>query len=116
MNHAQIASYLTDNGYDATLYNDDTHLQVQCEVGGRSLRLLHKFPNTVLWLPEFRLADAPDFGALAHVTVAPGKPVGSICVHDVESISVNSEVPTLAYEASLQRHIALLKRAITDPV
>lgn len=115
MNHEEIAAGLVEMGYDATLHDSDFQLQIRSEVGGRELRLLHKFPKIVLRLPEFFLAMAPDFGQLAHVSVAPGKTVGSICVNDVDSVSVNSEVPTLAYEASLRRHLDLLERAVTDP-
>ena len=38
-----------------------------------------------------------------------------MCVANAESLSVNIDVPTLAYETSVERHIRLLSDAIADP-
>ncbi|UOH74192.1 hypothetical protein MOW08_10115 [Acinetobacter schindleri] len=41
--------------------------------------------------------------------------VASICVNVPDSVSINYEVPELAFEESLKRHIALLEQCLSDP-
>ena len=115
MNREAIAEHLCNCGYKARLMNDSNGLTVETDIGGRSVILSHWFPDVVRRMPQFRLANLSKFDTLAHVEPLEDTDLGLICVHDSDSISVNYDVPTAAYEASLDRHLSLLTRVITDP-
>jgi len=115
MNPEEIANYLQGRGYEASLNEDGDRLFVSFAVGDDQLALQHVFPEQILKLPSFQLVGAGAMQTLAHVVPMPETGDGIICVGDSDSVSVNFEVPTLAYEASLERHIKLLRRLIEDP-
>ena len=115
MNPEEIASHLEERGYEASLNEDGDRLFVSFAVGDDQLTLQHVFPKQILKLPSFQLVGAGAMRTLAHVVPMPESGDGIICVGDSDSVSVNFEVPTLAYEASLERHIKLLRRLIEDP-
>jgi len=115
MNPEEIAHHLQERGFEASLNDDGDRLIVSFAVGGYRLTLQHEFPKRILELPRFELVGADAMPTLAHVVPNPKSGHGIICVGDNDSVSVNFEVPTLAYEASLRRHIDLLRRLIEDP-
>ena len=90
-------------------------LETEFSVGDQALFLVHRFPLELLGLPKFQLFGANRLGKLAHVIVDPATGYGAVCAADGDSLSVNVDVPELAYQASLDRHIGLLKRALRDP-
>ena len=115
MNHEAIAHKLCQRGYKARLTDDGKGLTVEAEIGDRSVILRHWFPAVIRRMPQFLLSELSTYNSLAHVEPFKDTDLGLICVHDSDSISVNYEVPTAAYEASLDRHLSLLKKLITDP-
>ena len=66
-------------------------------------------------MPPFLLVGRSTFETLAHVEPFGTSNLGKICVHDPDSLSVNYDVPTAAYESSLSRHLSLLEKLLTDP-
>ena len=115
MNREAIADHLCNRGYTARLADGGKWLTVECEIGERSVTLKHLFPKAIQCMPRFLLAQPSTYGTLAHVEPVEDTDLGLICVHDPDSISVNYEVPKAAYEASLERHLSLLQKLITDP-
>ena len=115
MNHEAIADHFCQLGYKALLTDGSKCLTVEAEIGKRSVTLVHWFPAVIQRMPRFLLAERSTYDTLAHVEPFEDTDLGLICVHDPDSISVNYEVPTAAYEASLERHLLLLEKLITDP-
>ena len=115
MNPIDICSHLTSVGFNARLSPDQEALQTEFTVDNQALHLVHRFPLELLGLPKFRLVGANRLPKLAHVIVDPTTGFGAVCAADGDSLSVNVDVPELAYQASLDRHIRLLKRALRDP-
>lgn len=115
MNREAIAEHLCNRGYNARLMDDSNGLTVEAEIGGRTVVLFHRFPKVVQRMPQFLLGNLSTYHTLAHVEPREDTDLGLICVHDSDSISVNYDVPSAAYEASLERHLSLLTRIITDP-
>ena len=116
MNHADIVSHLVDHGYTANLSEDGSEISVDFLVGECQGTLIHQFPERIVRLPAFELVDASTFGKLAHVVVQNNwNGRGTVCVQDPDSVSVNYEVPKLAYEESIRRHLALIQRLIKEP-
>ena len=114
MSPEEITAHLCTMGYSATLEQDAKELHVIFDVGEQQAGLVHRFPDTVRKLPAFDLRDPENYGTLAHVVVNSESGLGAVCVHDLDSISVNFEVPYLAYEDSLRRHIELLQPLILN--
>ena len=115
MNPNDICSHLTSVGLNARLQPDQKMLETEFTVDNQALFLVHRFPLELLGLPKFQLVGANRLPKLAHVIVNPTTGLGAVCVADGDSLSVNLDVPELAYQASLDRHIGLLKRALRDP-
>lgn len=115
MKRDEICAHLVGAGYDACLSDDETEITIAFSAGARECSLVHKFPDRVIALPKFGLVEPETFGSLAHVTVNPTSPVGDVCIADAASISVNTDVPELAYEAAVERHVGLLTRMIENP-
>ena len=115
MNHEAIADHLCQRGYKARLTDDGKCLTVDAEIGKRPITLIHWFPEVIRCMPRFLLTEQSTYDTLAHVVWDKDTDLGLICVHHPDSISVNYEVPTTAYEASLERHLSLLRKLITDP-
>lgn len=115
MNTPEILKQLQRAGHDARLTADCSVLSVAFNAGGQRLQLSHEFPDEIWQLPAFALVDAHKLEPLAHVVFNPQTHVGFVCVQEADSVSVNYEVPALAYVASVDRHIQLLRRAIEEP-
>lgn len=115
MNQAEIVTHLTGAGYDVSFSADKRTISVEVVASERRFTLVHDFPKQLDSLPTFRLANADTYGQLAHVLPDPGSNEGIVCVQNSDSLSINFEVPPKIYEASLNRHIALLLPLLDDP-
>ena len=115
MDHDEICAHLVKAGYKACLSADKTRIAITFFAGGRECTLDHPFPQRILALPRFALAKPETFHSLAHVVVNPKTGLGDVCIGDADSISVNTDVPELAYEVAVERHVTLLTRLIQDP-
>lgn len=115
----EIVNHLNKSGYscDKETLAEQEVIVVKLDIGDRVVELVYILTDEITNLPAFILANPSDFGHLAHVTIFEyhGVEFGSICVNDRDSVSVNFALPLLAIESSLERHIALLTKAITDP-
>ena len=114
MNHDHIRSFLAEAGYDAELTADDSRLMLEFEVGERRISLVHDFPNELLRVPKFHLADGY-VGKLAHVGVSRNGEPSEVCIADAESTAVNTDCPELVYLETVQKHVTLLTRLIENP-
>ena len=114
MNHEHIRSYLEKAGHDAELTAETSTLTVAFDVGRRRIMLVHTFPDNLLRVPMFRLADGYS-GKLAHVGVEGSGEPGEVCIADLPSTAVNIDRPEQVYLETVQQHIDLLTRLIQDP-
>ena len=114
MTHDRIRSCLAEAGYDAELAPDGSTLKLGFEIGEQRLSLVHVFPNELLRMPKFHLADEYA-GKLAHVGVNRSGRQGEVCISDEESTAVNTDRPELVYLETVRKHVALLTRMIENP-
>ena len=114
MNGERIRNCLVEAGYDAELTVDLSTLTLAFEVGGRRIRLVHKFPSELLRVPKFYLAGGYA-GKLAHVGVDRNGEPREVCVGDPGSTAVNTDCPERVYLETVQEHVELLMRLIEDP-
>lgn len=116
---ALVQRYLSQKGFDCNLDEvlGGEHLVVSEEIGGYKLKLVLIDVEPYTSMPKFVLLNPASYPTLAHVTPIKlgGDEIGSVCVNDRDSVSVNFARPELAVSESLSRHISLLERAITDP-
>ena len=115
MSPEEITGHLVYLGHEARLSPDHNRVEVLCVVGDQNALLIHRFPEELVGAPKFELAEAKDFGQLAHVVINEETGLGRICVADADSISVNTDCPHLAYADSLQRHRDLINELIRNP-
>lgn len=115
----EIIRHLSSKGFDCqkVVVEDHDAITVQLDIAGVQVELIHLLTPEILSLPEFLLSKPNDFGHLAHVMSSKVGDIelGSVCVNDRDSVSVNFNMPLLAIEESLNRHIAILTKAISDP-
>ncbi|MDP2098909.1 MAG: ThiF family adenylyltransferase [Methylobacter sp.] len=116
MNYQEIVRHLCDQGYLATLENvsDLDCLVVSHDFEGGNLKLIHFCVDEIDCLPTFFLGNFSQYGNLAHVLPLEKFDLGSVCVGDQDSVSVNFEQPKLAFQESLERHINLLTKTILE--
>ena len=114
MTHDRIRSCLAEAGYDAELAPDGSTLTLGFEVGEQRISLVHDFPNELLRVPKFHLADGYA-DKLAHVGVSRSGGPGEVCIADEGSTAVNTDRPELVYLETVQKHVELLTRLIEDP-
>ncbi|MCA3899860.1 hypothetical protein JKP31_00890 [Vibrio vulnificus] len=114
----KIADYLNSKDFDCKVinFNEIDVISVKLEIEHKQIELIHLPTSEITHLPTFLLMKPSDVGHLAHVLNINihGTEFGSICVNDRDSVSVNFNMPLLAIEESLNRHIAILKRAMTE--
>lgn len=119
MSYQTIHAYLIDNGFDVKLTGklDPKFMEINFSIREKTVTLTHICQSEIKKLPAFCLKDYKQYGRLGHVT--PFKDQNSIyasvCIADKDSLSVNYDNPNLAFEESINRHIDLLTRLITDP-
>lgn len=115
--YERVTAYLVEQGYDAELTAHDNlmYLTIRVRAGDTTFELIHGREEQFTELPRFLLKDSTSFGRLAHVLPFNRSSYGDVCVGDRDSVSINFEQPHLAVELSLQRHIALIQKALEDP-
>jgi len=117
LNYESIFSYFLDCDFDVepTILFDNDALSVSFEVGSEIVTIVHVCVQEITKLPHFYLINSQKYVRLAHVLPIPNEEnIGSICVNEQDSISVNFERPELVFEESIKRHIALLTYLISD--
>lgn len=117
MNYATVLEHFLDSEFEVqpSTYSDLDTISVSVEIEGRLVTLVHFCISELQQLPHFYLDDCASFGVLAHVLPSTNfEGLGSICVNQLDSVSVNFERPELAFEESIRRHIKLLSKLITD--
>ena len=117
LNYESIFNYFLDSDFDVepTTLFDQESLSVTFEVDSEIVTIVHTCIQEITQLPHFYLMNCQKFGRLAHVLPVPEKDnIGSICVNEQDSVSVNFERPELVFEESIKRHIALLANLIGD--
>ena len=118
MNYQLIIQHLQSCGYSVSAANvlaRDT-IEVNVTIGSYTITLIHFEVDEITSMPSFYLKDPQQFTRLAHTLSFNDYNLASICVNVTDSVSVNYEVPTLAFEDSLKKHIELLTKCLTDPV
>jgi len=118
MDYDLLVDHLSGNGLEivARSFLDSPAIVVQCAIGDHQVKLVHfEKKEEFTELPRFHVVNPEQYGQIAHLLYSEGSPYGFLCISDRDSISVNYDQPHLAIEASLQRHIALLSRALLDP-
>jgi hypothetical protein len=114
----EIVEYLCNKGLNCQklTVNGEELITIKLEIENKLVELVHFYTKEIAGLPMFYLSSPSEFGHLAHVTIVNkiGVDLGSICVNDKDSISVNFSMPLLAIEDSLNRHINILTSAISD--
>lgn len=115
----EIQHFLSEHKYDCELLdiNGEPTVVVTHEIAGNRVQLALKPKEKYLTLPVFLLLKPNQYGKLAHVTVPSGEQplYGIVCVNAPESLSINFDCPLLVVKDSLERHIALLELALSDP-
>lgn len=115
----EIIEYLNRKGFDCQkmVFEGCDAITVKLDIVGKPVELIHIVTPEITNLPIFLLSAPNDFGHLAHVmnTDISNIELGSICVNDRDSVSINFGIPLLAIEESLNRHIAILTKAMSDP-
>lgn len=93
-------------------------ISVSVNLSGNHIELIHFPLAEITEMPIFLLLKLADIGHLAHVFYYEKNnfEYGTICVNDRDSVSVNFNMPLLAIEESLNRHIDILNKAISDPI
>jgi hypothetical protein len=93
-------------------------ISINVEIADKRIELIHFPKPEIIALPVFLLVNPSEVGHLAHVLNYQygDYEFGSICVNDRDAVSVNFNMPLLAIEESLNRHISILEKAITDPI
>lgn len=116
----EIIEYLKSKGFACQEldFKGIKAISVNIEIAEKLIELIHFPLSEIVGLPVFLLAKSSEVGHLAHVLnhQEDGYDFGNICVNDRDSVSVNFNMPLLAIEESLNRHIAILKKAIIDPI
>jgi len=115
----ELVQHLCSKGFNCekSFIDDSNFISVKLAISGKTVELIHLLTDEIIGLPIFLLSSPNDYGQLAHVSIDNSQPVelGSICVNDRDSVSVNFAMPLLAIEESLNRHVGILTKAITDP-
>ena len=115
LDRERIRSCVAQLGHNARLTEAGSKLTVGFDVGGRTVTLVHTFPDELLRLPKFNLAGGQGFARFAHVLSDGNDYSGEVCVADTTSTAVNTDLPELAYRDTVEKHVRLLTRLIEDP-
>lgn len=114
MNHQSLVKHLLSKGYNARLdkAGESTLLKVKLSICNLDIELIHLCVAEFSSLPAFAFHKEEIPHQIAHVL--PKQDISLICVHETDSVSVNFEVPELAIEESLKRHIGILESGLSD--
>lgn len=116
MNYQFIIQHLQSCGYSVStveLLTLDT-IEVNVTIGCYDVKLIHIKVKELTSMPTFYLKNPQQFPRLAHTTSYKDFNLASLCVNVTDSVSVNYEVPEIAFEDSLKRHIKLLTKCLTN--
>ncbi|MDE0242018.1 MAG: ThiF family adenylyltransferase [bacterium] len=111
----RIHSCIEGLGHTVRLADAGSKLLVEFVVQGRTVTLVHTFPDELLRIPKFYLVDDHEFGKLAHVGVDENGEYGEVCIADPLSTAINIDKPELAYRDTVEGHVQSLTRLIEDP-
>jgi len=116
MNYQIIIQHLQSCGYSVSTANVFARdaIEVKVSIGSYIITLIHFEVDEITSMPVFYLKDPQQFPRLAHTTSSKDFNLASLCVNVTDSVSINYEVPKIAFEDSLRRHIELLKKCLTD--
>lgn len=119
LDYSRIYEYFLDSEYDVESceFKGLDFLRVSFEVNGNVVSLLHHYVSEITSLPHFFLENYEKYGRLAHVLLTRDpslKGLGSVCVNNLDSVSINYECPELTFEESIRRHKDLLTKLLTD--
>lgn len=118
LDYGNILTYFLDSEYDVEPYTYSGYdaITVSFDVNGKKrVTLVHICQRELTQLPHFYLMHPGEFGLLAHVIPCPVfEDLSSICVNQLDSVSINYERPELAFKESIKRHVELLRLLITD--
>lgn len=117
MNYEQVVDYLNDQGFSVLL--EKLHgarcLIVKVQFEHYCLEFVHFCIDEISSLPSYCIKDPKIYGSLSHVLPFGKLELGCICIGDQDSISINYELPHLAFEESLSRHITLIQKNLSNP-
>ncbi len=116
MNYSLIIQHLQSRGYyvSTAKLQDLDILEVNFLIGKDQITLIHFKVNELKEMPSFYLKDPQKFPRLAHSTSFEDYNLANLCINVSDAVSVNYEVPEKAFEDSLERHIKLLTKCLTD--
>lgn len=116
MNYQSILARLQSSEHEVLPYQLDgiDCIKVNAIIADKHIELIHFLQDELDALPHFYLVDAEKYGELAHVLWCGMQKFWYVCVNDVDSVSVNFELPELAFEESLNRTIELLQKLLSD--
>lgn len=110
--HLQSCGYLVSTAHFITLDTIEVNVTIDCY----EVTLIHIKVNELTSMPSFYLKDPQQFPRLAHTRSSEDYNLASLCVNVTDSVSINYEVPEVAFKDSLIRHIKLLTKCLTDPL
>ena len=114
----ELVQHLSNKGFHCqkSHINELKVISVKLSIADQPIELIHYLSDEITGLPIFLLSSPSDYRQLAHVSIDRFHSIefGFICVNDRDSVSVNFSMPLLAIEESLQRHIDILTKAMTD--
>lgn len=100
MNYQFIIQHLQSCGYSVStveLLTLDT-IEVNVTIGCYDVKLIHIKVKELTSMPTFYLKNPQQFPRLAHTTSYKDFNLASLCVNVTDSVSVNYEVPEIAFE------------------
>jgi integrative and conjugative element protein (TIGR02256 family) len=117
MNYENIIKYFLSASFEVEPFEIDGRdcIMVNVEISNQQITLIHFCEKEMTSLPHFFFKNHEKHGVLAHVLPDSLTKMGTICVNDLDSVSVNFERPELAFEESITRHIDLLQKVISNP-
>ena len=114
LDREHIRCSLEQAGYNAELTVSAARLTLTFDVGKRRIELVHDFPDELLRIPVFWLADGYD-GKLGHVGAERNGGLREVCISDPGSTAINTDRPELVYRETVRQHVETLTRLIQDP-
>lgn len=116
VDYEQVIHHFLESEYDVqtVTFGGRTVLQVTADIAGKQVHILHKLQEDIVCLPRFFLKNVSQYPQLAHIGPVDSIDCASICVNELDSVSVNFDRPDLAFEESIKRHFRLLENAIVD--
>lgn len=117
MNYQSIIQHLQSCGYSVSTAHFITldTIEVNVTIDCYEVIFIHIKVDELISIPSFYLKNPQQFPRLAHTRSSKDYNLASLCVNVTDSVSINYEVPEVAFEDSLIRHVELLTKCLTDP-